>query len=333
MIKYIMTFIFISLMLLSGCGTPNDPDSITGGDAGYKIVSKFKTSGFAQDVVVKDSLVYIAQGEGGLEIINAADPAVPKLVTNLTEGCRGYSAKIALLDTIVYIASGVFGITVIDVADPYYPYLTINNRTIKPGKDFCIYKNFLLTAVSEEGIWIAEISTPQYPDPRGQQVTPGYAQGVACSSDSNYMLAAIGEMGLAFYDISQLQTGSGAYPLIKVVDTDGYAENVCINPDIPIAYVASGTGGLAIIDYSDSSNIKAAGSFNTGGYAKEVFYHSGKVFVSTETRGLQVIDVSNPTAPFRIGTIPTAYAKGVTADDHYIYVADEDEGLIIISIP
>lgn len=333
MIKYILTSIVLAFLLISGCGTPNDPDSILGGDGGYKIVGKLKTSAYAQDVVVKDTLVYVAQGEGGLEIINVANHTVPMLITNLTEGCRGYSSKIAMKDTIVYIASGIFGITVVDVSDPFQPCTTINNRNIKPGKDFCIYKNFLFTAISEEGVNIAEISYPSQPDPRGTLITPGYAQGVACSSDSNYALVAIGEMGIAFYDISQLQTGWGIYPLVKLIDTDGYAENICINPDQPLAYIASGKGGLAIIDYSDSSNIRLAGKFETGGYAKEVFYSSGKVYVATELRGLQIIDVSNPSAPSRIGTIQTAYAKGVTADDHYIYVADEEEGLIIISIP
>ena len=332
MIKYTVILIFVSLIFLTGCGTPNDPDSITGGDGGYKIVSKYKTSGFAQDVVVKDTLVYIAQGEGGLGIINASDPSSPKLLANLIEGCRGYSSKIAQLDSIIYIASGLFGITMINVADPNNPEF-FNNRNLKPGKDFCIYKKFLLIAVSEEGVWIADNSDPFHPNPTSPLTPPGYAQGVACSSDSNYILVAVGEMGLAFYDISQLQTGTGNYPLIKVVDTDGYAENVCINPGMPIAYVASGKGGLAIIDYSDSLDIKLASKFDTGGYAKEVFYQSGKVYITTELRGLQIIDVSNPSAPYRIGTIQTGYAKGVTADDHFIYVADEDEGLIIISIP
>ena len=333
MIKHILTVTVTAFLLISGCGTPNDPESIMGGDGGYKIVGKLKTSAYAQDVVVKDTLAYVAQGEGGLEIISVANHTVPMLITNLTEGCRGYSSKILLADTIVYIASGIFGITVVDVSDPFQPCTTINNRSINPGKDFCIYKNFLFTAVSEEGVLISEISYPSQPDPRGTMITPGYAQGVACSSDSNYALVAIGEMGLAFYDISQLQTGWGNYPLVKLADTEGYAENICINPDMPIAYVASGTGGLAIIDYSDTSNIKLAGKFNTGGYAKEVFYKSGKVFIATELRGLQIIDVTNPSDPYRIGTVQTAFAKGVTADDKYIYVADEEEGLIIISIP
>lgn len=333
MVKYVLGLIFTSVILLSGCGTPNDPESVMGGDGGYKIVSKHPTSAFAQDILVDDTLVYIAQGEGGLTIISVANPLNPQVISVVTDGSRGYSYKLAKRDTIIYLASGTFGITAIDAADPFHPYVTANNRNVKPAKDFCIFNNFLFTAISEEGVSIAEISFPSQPDIRGGMITPGYAQGVAISSDSNYALVAVGEMGLAFYDISQLQNGFGIYPLIKIIDTDGYAENVTINPFRPIAYVACGTGGLAIVDYSDSIDIKLAGNFVTTGYAKEVYYQNDKIYITTETRGLQIIDVADPQNPVRLGTVATMYAKGVIADDNYIYVADEDEGLIIVSIP
>lgn len=333
MIKSIITFLFISVILIPGCGTPNDPESILGGDGGYKIISKTATSGFAQDVLVKDTLAYMAQGEGGLIIFSIANPSQPRIIKNLTEGCRGYSYKLAMRDTIIYLASGIFGITAIDAANPLNPFVTANNRNVKPAKDFCIFSNFLFTAISEEGVNIAEISYPSQPDIRGGMITPGYAQGVAVSSDSNYALVTIGEMGLSFYDISELQNGFGVYPLVKIVDLDGYAENVIINPDTTIAYVACGTGGLAIVNFSDSTNIKLIGKFDTGGYAKAVFFAHNKIYITTELRGLQIIDVSNPNSPARIGTVQTQFAKGITGDDQYIYVADEDEGLIIISIP
>ena len=50
-------------------------------------------------------------------------------------------------------------------------------------------------------------------------------------------------------------------------------------------------------------------------------------------RGLQIFDVSNLSAPVRIGTVETDLAMGLTVDDEYVYVADEGEGLVIISIP
>ncbi len=36
---------------------------------------------------------------------------------------------------------------------------------------------------------------------------------------------------------------------------------------------------------------------------------------------------------FCIGTVETELAMGLAVDDKYVYVADEQEGLIIISIP
>jgi hypothetical protein len=147
------------------------------------------------------------------------------------------------------------------------------------------------------------------------------------------MILACGEMGFALVDISQMGSGLYPNPMLGWVDTPGYAEDVVSHPDLPYAFIASGTGGLIIVDYSDSSNIKIIGNYNTGGYAKEVVYKNGKAYVTTELRGLQIIDVSNVTAPVRIGTVETQYAMGLAVDDNYIYVADQKEGLIIISIP
>jgi len=55
--------------------------------------------------------------------------------------------------------------------------------------------------------------------------------------------------------------------------------------------------------------------------------------MTTELRGLKIFDVTNVSSPVLIGTVKTEYAKGVDMDGNYIYVADEVEGLITISIP
>ena len=55
--------------------------------------------------------------------------------------------------------------------------------------------------------------------------------------------------------------------------------------------------------------------------------------MTTGLRGLKIFDVTNVSSPVLIGTVKTEYSKGLTMDDNYIYVADEVEGLITISIP
>jgi len=326
-------FLLISLTLLISCGTPNEPESIIGGDGGYKIVSKFMTSGYSQDVVLKDSLVYISQGQGGLVIVNIINPSKPKLVSELTYGLRGYSYKLANKDSVIYLASGTFGVTPIVVADPANPISVPEIRSIAPAKNFHIMGDYLFTAVSEEGVNISKINDPIHPDFRQTFFVPGFAQSVSTSADGSLLLIACGEVGFTIFDISDFQDGYNIYPVVGWLDTPGYTEDVTIHPDLPVAFLACGAGGLAIVDYSDTANVKTIGSFDTGGYAKEVIYTENKIYITTGLRGLQIFDVSNLYSPIRIGTVETKLAKGLAVDAKYVYVADEDEGLVIISIP
>ncbi|MCW9096220.1 MAG: hypothetical protein OQJ93_02425 [Ignavibacteriaceae bacterium] len=329
---YLLTSLLIIIFLMS-CGTPNNPESIIGGDGGYKIVSKYATSGYAQDIVIKDTVAFICQGQAGLITVSISNPNQPRFLSELTYGLRGYGYKIAKKDSIIYLATGTFGVNIVNVKDPFKPLIVPENRAISPAKNFHIMGDFLFTAVSEEGVNISKIVDPAHPDIRQTFFIPGFGQAVCTSADSNYLLIASGEVGLSIFDISDFQDGYNIYPLLGTLDTPGFAEDVIIHPNLPIAFVACGTGGLVIADYSDTNDVKIVGSFSTGGYAKEVFYQNNKVYVATELRGLQIIDVSNVTSPFLIGTVETEYALGLTADDKYIYVADEKEGLIVVSTP
>jgi len=331
--KFKNIIIVISIALLVRCGTPNDPESILGGDGGYKIVSKYATSGYAQDIVLRDSLAYISQGQGGLIIINVANVNNPKFISEVTYGLRGYSYKLAKKDSVIYLAAGGFGVSIVNVSNPLNPVITPEIRAIAPAKNFHIMGNYLFTAVSEEGINITKISNPAYPDIRQTFFVPGYAQAVCTSADSNFLFIASGEVGFTIFNISDFQDGYNDYPLVGWLDTPGFAEDVTIHPDLPVAFLACGTGGLVIVDYSDTANVTMVSSYGTGGYAKEVVYEENKVYITTELRGLQIFDVSNLYSPARIGTVETKYAMAVALDNKYVYVADEQEGLIIISTP
>ncbi len=67
--------LLLGLVFLISCGKPTDPESIKKEDnsAGYKVISTLPTAGFSQDIVKQDNLVYIAQGEGGLTIIDVSN--------------------------------------------------------------------------------------------------------------------------------------------------------------------------------------------------------------------------------------------------------------------
>ncbi|MCF8367957.1 MAG: hypothetical protein K9G76_02870 [Bacteroidales bacterium] len=332
----LLVWSLIGLFFIAGCGKPNDPESLTKNNdtsGGYKIVKKMATSGYAQDLVKNENLIYISQGEGGLIIIDVADPENPHVISTTTQGVRGYSTKIAMKDSVVYLAAGSFGITVVNVADPAAPEVTVSNLSMKPAKNIHIMGQYLFTAVSEQGVNIADIGYPTQPEIRGGLYTSGYAMGLTTTSDSAYLLVASGEMGLSMYDISDFQQGYGIYHIVGWCDTPGYAEDVIINEDESIAFLACGTAGLQIVNYADTNDIHIVGSIDAGGYAKELNIKDQRIYMTTELSGLQIIDVSDAYNPKLVGIVETQYALGVELGEDYIYVTDEDEGLIIISYP
>ena len=331
--KELKLFALLGLIIMVSCGKPTEPETIKVEEsAGYKIVTRFVTAAYAQDVVVDDTLAYIAQGEGGLAIVNIADRSNPVIVSNLTDGVRGYSTKIAKKDNAVFMAAGSLGVSVVYVEDPFLPVATTSNLSMKPAKNFQIMGNYLFTSISEHGVAVADITNPIYPDIRGETKTSGYARGTATTSDSTKLLVACGEMGLSIHDITDFQEGYGTYPLFAWEDTPGYAEAVTVLDD-KFAFMACGTAGLQIIDFSDSSDVHIVGSYSTGGYAKELIYDNDLIFMTVENRGLQIINVSDVTEPQLLGSLYSSYALGIAMDEKYIYIADELEGLIIISRP
>jgi len=321
-----------SLLILS-CAKPTEPESLVPPTGGYGIIAKFRTPGYAQDVEVKDTLAYIAQGEGGVAIVSIANPAQPTLLSVCQQGVRGYSYKLALNDSTVYIAAAGFGVNVVNVSDPRFPFATASNISIKPAHSFHVFGSYLLTAIGESGVKIAEISIPTNPDIRGGLQNPGYAIGVTTTADSAHLLVACGEMGLAIYDVRDMEGGFGSYRLVGWTDTPGYANDVVAMPNRPVAFLACGFGGLQVVDFSDTTNIRVVGQYATGGYAKEITYHNGRVYVTTEGRGLQVFSSENPASPQLVGAVDTEYALGLCIERGHVYVADEEEGLLIIAIP
>lgn len=331
--KSLLTLILLAIILI-GCKSPNDPEKFSESTGGYKIVSKTAALGFANDICIKDSLAFIAQGEGGLIIFNISDKQNPKFLSTVSDKIKGYSGKIIFKDSVVYISAGSFGVSVVNVSKPLYPEVTATNLPIKPAESFCIMGDYLFTAMREGGVNIAEISFRTQPDIRGSIANiPGYSQAAAISVDSNYLFVACGEMGMSMMNISDLQNGYGEYNLAGYFDTPGYAEDIVVHPTLPYLFMACGTAGLIVLDVSDSSKIKVAGKYSTGGYAKELIYNNSKIIISTETRGVQVIDVSNLQSPVKIATIETEFALGISEDAKHIYVADKYEGLIIIEKP
>ncbi len=327
--KYIYSGIVLLLLMVS-CGTPNSPEDYTGG---YKIVHKMTTPGAANDIIIDGDYAYMAQGEGGLLIVDLSQPDRPVVKTMQNEGVRGYSTKITKKGNTVYLTAGSFGVSVVNVSDVDSPVTTVSNLAIKPSKNVRIMGDYLLAAIGERGFKLAYLGNPDVPDIRGETNTDGYARDAITNNTQTRVMVATGEVGFAIYDISTFDDGYGIYPKIGSCNLPGIAEHIALNEGDKKAYIACGSAGLAIVDYTDETQPQVVSVFDTGGYAKEVLYDSGKVYITTEQGGLHIIDVPDPYQPEELGIIDTEKALGLAMKGNYLYIADAVEGLIVVTKP
>ena len=331
--------VLLGCLVLAGCAKPTDPETLYP-SAGYTVVGRLPISGYAEDVKVRDTTVYVAQGEGGLSIVSVADRAHPRLLSICQDGVRGYAYKLDLKDSTAYLAAGGFGLNLVDVRNSCFPMAGQNYGNAGTTYNVAIFGSWALEAKGEWGLRFDDLSDPNMVNPKGRIQGPGYAHGIATTADSTLLLTC-GEMGLAIYDLKDIGwyggEGGGFYDERKEysawVDLPGYAVDVATLGNEKIAFVACGTAGVFVVNFADSGNARVIGGYSTGGYAKEVAYQNGRLYVTTELRGLQVLSVQDPAAPSLIAAIHSSYALGVAVDQHYVYVSDETEGLIIVAIP
>jgi len=328
----LIAIIFPFLILAVSCGSPNAPAQFDE-SGGYKISARFATYGDANDILISDTLAYVAQGEGGLEIVSISHPENPQVISLVTENARGYSYKLTKYDSIIYIAAGSYGITVVNVARPAEAEVTASNISMKPAKGLAVSNAYLFVAISERGVKLASLSYPLEPDIRGGFGTPGYAQDLCISSGGDTAFVANGEMGLAVFDLSDFAGGFGEYPQIGWLDTEGYAENVTIDEQNKIAYLTCGTAGVFAIDYSDLNAMKIVSRYDTEGYAKDLVIDGEKLYVSSENGGVYFFEINSNGKLTKAGRIKTSDARGIAYSDDYVYVADKDDGIIIIKKP
>jgi hypothetical protein len=330
----------IFILFIQSCIGPTNPeDTVTALSGGYSIISQFQTTGYALDVVATDSFAFVAQGQAGVAIINICNPQKPILESELLNEIPGYSTKVAYLkdsigNEVVYSVNGVYGVATIDVKNKKKPTVPRPTSDFKQTVGIFIYKNFLFCSDSIMDVGVGDISNPKFPKGIWDLELPGYSRNTCVSSDSNYLMCALGEYGLALINISKLVTGvefpdtcSGQFNL------PGITEDVAIMRGTKNAFLACGLSGLQIIDYSDTAHLKLVGSFQTGGYAREVIVDDKKAYLATEKSGIQIIDISNVSSPKRIGIIKINDVRGITVSNGYVFAADRYAGLVIIKIP
>lgn len=324
-----------------------------------RFVCRYDTPAYTFDVVVIDSLAYLADASS-MEIINVAEPQYPTWVGSYADA--DYYYVIFVSNNNCYLADRL-GLKIIDIEDPSNPIL--EGRYLESYSTIWsvyIQDNYLYTS----GFNIFDISDPVQPAPIGSLPDRNIYFDITARNDTVY--AAAGTEGLVIIDSSDPANPN----VITSYELSGYTRGVFIennyaylaaerleildisNPEEPelvgyyqiddqdnrkvvvrnsLAFLAYGYAGLVIINISDPVNPYYVGNQPSDFFAWDVCLYGDYACVASGIN-FQFIDISDPHHPVEISTFQAQtflrQARGIYCENGYAYLADEN--LVILDI-
>lgn len=314
-------YFFLFLFLITFCGRPEPPDDEI---HTFEIVNVCPLPGYAMDIDLMGDLAYVADGQGGLQIVDINNPDSIFVVGEYMS--EKSIVGIAVRDTFAYLAvsHSQGGIKIINVAQPSEPVF-IGEDNWYYGYNVVAPPNDTMYVYVAGGYWfvVENVSNPQYPSFVRRFSTPGDIRGIYVVDSMVYL--ACEQMGMHVINLAKPDSEA----MVGWVDTPSNARNIFVKENY--AYITDGRAGLVIINVSDPENPEIVSIYNTPDYANNVFVSGNYAYIADGDGGLQVIDISNPEEPVYYGSIEMSYANDVYVKDDLIYVADRDMGLVIIT--
>ncbi len=267
------------------------------------------------DVCVKDTFCYTAGG-GSFRIYNCSDPTQPTQVGLVGDG----GDVIVAANGYVYVGHGSSGsgLNVYDVRDPANPLLV----NMLGGVQLAMFtRGHLLFRISEQPAYFSmlDISNPASPSEVGR--LNGYG-GVAMYADSKYAyLSGVYEhAGLFVVDISD-----SSHPQLRdSINPVGVAEWDPYVPHSPgYGYLADDYGGLVTLDMHDVDSICEAWAGYNASMAADVFVDGTRAYVADMRAGLRILDVQDPSFPQTLGEyegIGPLDVRSAVAKDSFAFI-------------
>jgi hypothetical protein len=271
-------------------------------------------------MVINGNYAYLG-GNGGVSVLNIADPTSPREV--LSHDAYDRIAGLAVAGNYVYLAAGYDGFYVANFRRIPFDIGNLNAR----GTLYSITKvdNTVYLADEYMGMRIVDVRDPVHPAHLGfysavenwQRVT-----GIAVSGNFAY---------IACSEIQVIDIRNPAEPSpVAVFEIDG-TQGIVVRGNY--AYTANRSHGLLIVDISDPNQPHETGRCDSPGEAQNVDINGNYAYLADGSHGLRVIDISDPSSPFEAAFYNSPrFAQHVTIKNDYAYLADGSGGVRFVSI-
>jgi len=277
------------------------------------------TRGFAIDLVAANGYVYLANARDGLRIGEVHEDGSVDWIGHLQ---TNVARDVALSGTTLVLADGNHGLKIIDVEDPSAPRLLGEHPSPYFLSAVVVRDEKAYLAGGLGGVEIVDFSDPAHP---ALEWRDEFSEVRGIEVDEDFIYFADGREGFRTYSRKEDPPAS-----VSVLDTEGWNCDVFIYDDT--ACLADGGHGIKTADISDRSNPVLTGSLNLHTLTREIHALNGTLFAAGHTSGIKAIDITDPGSPSLAAAFRTVDdARGVFADDRFVYLASGSGGVYIFS--
>jgi len=262
-----------------------------------------------QGIEVVGSYIFLANGTGGIKIIDNADSLHPVEVGRYSSD----NAKdILIRGERAYIADGFRGIKILDINDPGNPILLGSRKTINATK-LALSGDIVFIADGKAGIKIIDISSERKPARAGSIVTENASDILLHNSE---LFIADGSGGLKIFDASDSSN-------LKLISNFECENAIALAIDNNIAYVADSGSGVKIVTISDLNNPVQISQIPLDNVT-DIIVNENYIFVSDLTQGLLIYEISDPLRPVLFDNVSMDGASALTLNNGIIYLTDKE---------
>ncbi|BHH84246.1 LVIVD repeat-containing protein [Desulforhopalus sp. 52FAK] len=291
------------------------------------VVSTLETAGQARDLEIVGGHLLVADGYGGMLVVDITIPESPLEVAKLPVPGSVYAVDVK--NDYAYLAAREGGVVVVDLSDILAPQIVATVPTIDRATDVFVYNNYLMVADRCGGLLIFDIiTTPELPSLIGQFDALVAATGVfvrdgyAFVNDYWYALLAI--------DIVD--------PTLPVLASELFLDfkprDLVVEEDT--AFVVGDGRGLHTVDITDPNNMQIIGVVapleGEGASQRSIFASGNYAFMGVDGKGVQVLDISDKFSPVVVGSVSLPKEIwGITANDSFVFSGGLLDGVNIVS--
>lgn len=287
-----------------------------------QLLDRYYSNDATWDVTVAQGLIYLADGDTGLTIVEAGDDG--RLRWRGSYNKLGRVVKVAAEDQRVLVADDRGTLTLFDTSRPDTPTLVAGYR-LDEGVRALAYGQGTASVVSESALVRVDLSAESVP----ALSTIGVNLGGSRRSfiDGGILYVADWFSGLHLYDISKPHLPR----LISSFHTPGSPKGVLVREDL--AYVADDDHGLQVVDVSEPRRPRLVANLPLSGLAYTMKRVADTLYLASHRGGFHIIDIAEPTSPRRIGGFDTpgkSWALEIVG--RYAFVADDNSGLLVFDV-